>query len=68
MAVYKMTELVGTSPVGFEDAIREAIERASKTIRHIGWFEVKEQRGLVKEGKVVEFQIKVQIGFKVDEG
>ena len=67
MAVYKMTELVGTSSVGFEDAIREAVERASKTIRHIGWFEVKEQRGLVKDGKVVEFQIKVQIGFRVDE-
>ena len=67
MAVYKMSELVGTSPDGFEAAIKEAIERAAKTIRHINWFEVREQRGLVKDGKVMEFQVKIQIGFRVDE-
>ena len=67
MAVYKMSELVGTSPDGFEAAIREAILRASKNIRNINWFEVREQRGLVKDGQVVEFQVKVQIGFRVED-
>ncbi len=67
MSVYKMTELVGTSPESFADATRTAIERASKTIRNIGWFEVTEQRGMVKDGKVSEFQVKLAIGFKLED-
>ena len=67
MAVYKMSEIVGTSSEGFEAAIQEAITRAAKSIRHINWFEVKEQRGVVKDGKVAEFQVKLQIGFKLED-
>ncbi|MBM3776595.1 MAG: dodecin domain-containing protein, partial [Acidobacteria bacterium] len=52
MSVYKMAEVVGTSKESFENAVRQAVERASDTLRNIGWFEVKEMRGLVKEGKV----------------
>ncbi len=65
--VYKMTELVGTSSKGFDDAVNEAIKRASKTIRHIGWFEVIDQRGLVKDGQVAEFQVTLKVGFKLEE-
>lgn len=66
MSVYKMTEIVGTSSESFAEATRVAIERASKTIRNIGWFEVMEQRGLVKDGRVSEFQVKLSIGFKLE--
>jgi flavin-binding protein dodecin len=66
-AVYKMTEIVGSSPDGFAEATKIAVERAAKTIRNIGWFEVKEQRGLVKDGKVSEFQVRVELGFRLDD-
>ena len=67
MAVYKMTEIVGSSSEGFDAATKLAVERASKTIRNIGWFEVKEQRGLVKDRKVSEFQVRIEIGFRLDD-
>ncbi len=66
-SVYKMTELVGTSPKGFSEAAKEAIERASKTIRHLGWFEIVDQRGLIKDGQVVEFQVTLKVGFKLED-
>ena len=65
--VYKMTELVGTSSKGFDEAVAEAIQRASKTIRHMGWFEVTNQRGLIKDGQVAEFQVTLKAGFKLEE-
>lgn len=64
---YKMTEIVGTSPNNFADAVRAGVKRAAKTIRHIGWFEVIEQRGLVKDGEVAEFQVTMKIGFKLED-
>jgi flavin-binding protein dodecin len=63
---YKKIELVGTSPVSFAEAVKTAIEEASKSIRHMNWFEVVEQRGFVKEGKVAEFQVTVRVGFKIE--
>jgi len=65
--VYKMTEIVGCSSKSITDAVQEGIKRASKTLRHIGWFEVIEQRGLVKDGQVAEFQVTIKVGFKLDE-
>lgn len=67
MKVYKMTEIVGTSKENFADATRVAVERAAKTIRNIGWFEVKEERGVVADGKVSEFQVKLAIGFRLED-
>ena len=67
MSVYKMTEIVGTSPTSFAEATRAAVKRASKTIRHMGWFEVVEERGMIKDGEVAEFQVKLKIGFKLDD-
>ncbi len=64
--VYKKIEIVGTSPVSFAEAAKAAIETASKTVRHMSWFEVAEQRGAVKDGKVIEFQVTLRVGFKLE--
>jgi flavin-binding protein dodecin len=67
MSVYKTTEIVGTSSVSFAEAVKEAVKRAGKTIRHMGWFQVVEERGLIKDGAVAEFQVTVKIGFKLED-
>lgn len=63
---YKKIEIVGTSNTGFTEAVQSAIMEASKTVRHIDWFEVMEQRGHVKDGKVAEFQVVLKVGFKIE--
>ncbi len=66
MAVYKKVEIVGTSKTSFAEAVKVAVAEAAKSIRHMSWFEVVEQRGAIKDGKVSEFQVTVRIGFKVE--
>ncbi len=66
MAVYKKIEIVGTSKTSFAEATKAAVAEASKSLRHTSWFEVVEQRGAIKDGKVHEFQVTVRIGFKVE--
>jgi dodecin len=61
--VYKIVEVVGSSTVGIEDAIEKAISRASSTLRDIRWFEVKETRGHVEDGRVAHYQVTLRIGF-----
>ena len=63
---YKVIELVGTSPVSFAEAVKSAVAEASKTIRHMDWFEVINQRGSVGDGKVAEFQVALKVGFKIE--
>ena len=63
--VYKIVELVGSSPTGIEDAIQGAIARASATIDNIRWFEVLETRGHVEGGKVLHSQVTIKVGFTV---
>jgi len=63
---YKLIDIVGTSPSSFADAVKTAVVEAAKTINHMDWFEVMEQRGAIKDGKVAEFQVTVRIGFKLD--
>ena len=65
--VYKIVELVGSSPTGIEDAIQSAIARASSTVDNIRWFEVLETRGHVDNGKVSHYQVTIKIGFTVKE-
>jgi flavin-binding protein dodecin len=65
--VYKIVEVVGSSATGIEDAIEKAIARASSTIRDIRWFEVKETRGHVADGKVAHYQVTLRIGFTLAE-
>lgn len=66
MAVYKKIEIVGTSKSSFAEAVKAAVAEAGKSLRHMSWFEVVEQRGAIKDGKVLEFQVTVRIGFKVE--
>ena len=61
-----MTELIGTSPVSFAEATKAAVAEAAKTIRHMDWFEVVEESGRIKGGKVEEFQVRLKIGFKIE--
>lgn len=65
--VYKMTEIVGTSKDGFADAVKKGVKRASKTLRNLNWFEVVDQRGLIKDGEVAEFQVTIKVGFKLED-
>ena len=66
--VYKILELTGSSTVGIEDAVENAIARASDTIRHIQWFNVTETRGQVEGGKVAYWQVTMKIGFTLESG
>ena len=65
--VYKKLELVGSSRESIEDAVRQAIGRASKTVRRLDWFEVKEVRGWIQDGEVQHFQVDLQVGFRLDD-
>jgi dodecin len=62
---YKLIELVGVSEQSTEDAIQSALAQASQTLKGLSWFEVKEMRGLVEEGKVRQFQVTLKIGFRI---
>jgi dodecin len=66
--IYSVSEIVGTSPDGIDQAIRNAVARADKTLRNLDWFEVAEVRGYVNEGQVDHFQVRLKIGFRLDEG
>jgi flavin-binding protein dodecin len=63
---YKVVELVGTSPTSFAEATQAAIAEASKTLRHMDWFEVVQERGRIVNGKVEEFQVALKVGFKIE--
>ncbi len=62
---YKLIELVGSSTQGTDDAINNAIERASKTLRHMDWFEVIDTRGHLVDGKVAHFQVTLKVGMRL---
>jgi dodecin len=64
--VYRKTEVVGTSSVGFDDGVKHAIARTQKTLRNVQWFEVKEQRGRINSDGTVEYQVTVEIGFLLE--
>ena len=62
---YKLIELVGVSDVSYDDAAKSAIERASQTLEGLGWFKVTELRGLIRDGEVAEYQVTLQVGFRL---
>jgi flavin-binding protein dodecin len=64
--VYKMIELTGTSTTSIEEAVNNAIARSSETVRQIGWFEVVEVRGRVEGSAVMQWQVTVKVGFKLE--
>ena len=65
--VYKKIEIVGSSPNGMEEAVRNALSRASKTVRNMRWFEVTETRGYIDDGKIAHWQVTLKIGFTLEE-
>ena len=64
--VYKIIELVGTSEKSADDAIRTAVARASKTLKHLRWFEVVQTRGHIEDGKVGHYQVTLKVGFTLE--
>lgn len=64
--VYKLVELAGSSTVSTDDAIRNAIETAAQTLRHLDWFETTEIRGHIVDGKIAHFQVKLKVGFRLE--
>ena len=64
--IYKKIELVGSSPTSIEEAVQNAIAKASKTVRDMRWFEVVETRGQIEDGKVAHWQVTLKIGFNLD--
>ncbi|WP_261817699.1 dodecin [Vibrio gallicus] len=64
---YKMTELVGSSPTGIEDAINNAVDKASHSVHNMRWFEMTEVRGHIDAGKVAHWQVTVKVGFTLND-
>jgi len=64
---YKVIELVGSSTIGTDDAIRNALARASLTVNLMNWFEVVETRGHIVDGQVAHFQVTIKVGFRIED-
>jgi flavin-binding protein dodecin len=64
--VYRLSEIVGSSPTSVDDAVRNAVRKAAQTVRNIEWFQTQEIRGQVVDGDVAYFQVTVKVGFRVD--
>ncbi|MEW6755137.1 MAG: dodecin [Candidatus Latescibacterota bacterium] len=66
-AIYKKLELVGTSTTSVEDAVNAALARAARTVRQLRWFEVVETRGTIADGKVEQWQVTIEVGFRLED-
>lgn len=64
---YRVTEIVGTSSDGVTEAIRNGIDRASRTLRHLDWFEVTEIRGHIEDQRIAHFQVGLKVGFRLED-
>jgi flavin-binding protein dodecin len=64
---YRVTEIVGTSPDSVQQAIRNGVARASKTLRNLDWFETTEIRGHIVNGDVAHFQVTMKVGFRLED-
>ena len=63
---YRVTEIVGSSPDGVDQAIRNAVTRASQTLHNLEWFEVAEIRGHLSDGQVAHVQVTMKVGFRLE--
>ena len=64
---YRVTVIVGNSPDGFDQAIRNGLARAASTLLLVDWFEVTQMRGQVKDGDVEHFQVGMKVGFRLED-
>lgn len=65
---YRVTEIVGTSPDGVDQAIRNGISRADRTLRGLDWFEVTQVRGRIVDGEIEHYQVGLKVGFRLEDG
>jgi len=65
--VYKQVELTGSSKTSMEDAIQNAITKASQTLRNLNWFQVVDSRGYIENGKVSYWQVTIKLGFRLED-
>ena len=65
--VYKTIELVGSSALGSDDAVKTAVTRAAETVRNLRWFEVLETRGHIEDGAIVHWQVTIKVGFTLED-
>ena len=65
--IYKKIELVGSSKTSIEDAIQQAITKASASLHNLDWFEVVETRGHIEQGKIAHWQVTIKVGFTLDD-
>jgi flavin-binding protein dodecin len=63
---YVVNEIVGTSTMDVNDAIRNGVKRASRTLRNLDWFEVVEVRGDIQDNEVAHYQVTLKVGFRLD--
>lgn len=66
--VYRITEIVGSSSNSLDEAIRNGLDRATRTLRHVDWFEVSQIRGAMEDDRVAYFQVGLKVGFRLEEG
>lgn len=64
---YRVTEIVGSSPEGVDQAIRNGIHRASQSLRHLDWFEVTQVRGRIEDGRIEHYQVGLKVGFRLED-
>ncbi|MEU0083438.1 dodecin [Streptomyces sp. NPDC006274] len=65
---YRVTEIVGTSHDGVDQAIRNGVSRASQTLRGLDWFEVIQVRGHIVDGRIEHYQVGLKVGFRLEDG
>jgi len=65
--VYKKIEITGTSSKSSDDAIENALARASKSVKNLRWFEVVETRGAISDGNVQQWQVTIKVGFTMND-
>ncbi|MFE7754990.1 dodecin [Streptomyces sp. NPDC057418] len=64
---YRVTEIVGTSEEGLDEAIRNGVARASETLHNLDWFEMTQVRGHIEDGRIAHYQVGLKVGFRLDE-
>jgi len=65
--VYRIIEVAGSSEKSIKKAIENAVDRATRTLRHVGWFEVIQTRGHIEDGKVAHYQVTLKVGFTLED-
>ena len=66
-AVFKHIKVTGTSNTSIEEAVENALARTGKTVKNMSWFQLLETRGAIKEGSVGQWQVSIEVGFRIED-